>query len=182
MRISRARKPAGSCRGLKCEPDRRSRSGDRRSQGRAPAGVIRLSFPSVAHRAIPTPSKVRSRAKPVNIHLGARCGPQAHGHSLSCALRCAHPQAAPVKRQTTEKGRTAKVRPFQRAELFEPGLLALDPHAIEAAVYEIGRDQEEHHSEAQRQRGVAMIAQRNAKLDGEEAEQRGELDDRVQRH
>jgi hypothetical protein len=75
---SRARKTARSCRRSKCKPDR-SRSGDRRSQGRARTRIIRLSSPSVAHRAILTPSKVRLRVEistaPLQSPLRSRVGP-----------------------------------------------------------------------------------------------------------
>src|ERR1035437_2926472 len=67
-----------------------------------------------------------------------------------------------------------------------PGRLvfALDAHAVEATVDEYHRDREEDLGEARRQRVVLAVLPR--KLDGErngqQSEQRGELDDRVQGH
>src|SRR5262249_2777771 len=57
-------------------------------------------------------------------------------------------------------------------------LLAGDAHAVERAHHEDGRDAEEGEGEDVAQPRL----QRHRQLDGEEAEQRGELDDRVHRH
>ena len=61
-------------------------------------------------------------------------------------------------------------------------LVRADPHAIERPVDEEGRD----HPEAERQNVAEGFALARSERDGEfhrqQSEQRGELDDRVQRH
>src|SRR5207302_10360980 len=62
------------------------------------------------------------------------------------------------------------------------GLTALDPHAVERAPDEHGREQEEHQAEHPAEPRTAGGGQAHRQLDGEEAEEGGELDDGVHGH
>src|SRR5687767_10185751 len=58
----------------------------------------------------------------------------------------------------------------------------LDPHPVEGAVDEEYRYQKEYKRERQAERRPLLACQRYRELHGKQAEKRGELDNRIQRH
>src|SRR5512146_3050398 len=58
---------------------------------------------------------------------------------------------------------------------------ALDSHTVERAVHEEQCDHEEHPREHVAQHRTALLGERHCQLDGEQSEERRELDDRIER-
>src|ERR1022692_3348540 len=60
--------------------------------------------------------------------------------------------------------------------------LRFNPHAVKAAIHERHRNEEEDRAEHGRERIALLVVQRHRQFYGQQPEQRGELDDRIQRH
>ena len=58
--------------------------------------------------------------------------------------------------------------------------LSADAHAVKRAPHEIDGDGKEYRGEYVAQRDAFVVGQLHGKLHGEQAEERGELDDRIQ--
>ena len=100
--------------------------------------------------------------------------PDAKGACLeACPLRCAQGDASSGACSDLERH-----RPPSRDRRFRP----FDPHAVERPVDEEHRHHQEDRGEHVRESRALLLGERHGQLHRQQAEQRGELDDRVERH